>query len=93
MKIILLFAMILPLALSTSKIIEMQVHTGTYPGSGIEFNGKKLLNFKAFFTFLILENETTVGFLEKWSKRLTNGISKGPHMHQNFVLKLFGLHK
>ena len=27
MKIILLFAMILPLALSTSKIVEMQVHT------------------------------------------------------------------
>ena len=53
MKIILLFAMILPLALSTSKIVEMQVHTGTYPGSGIEFNGKKLL--KAFFTFLKLE--------------------------------------
>ena len=43
--------MILPLALSTSKIAEMQVHTGTYPGSGIEFNGKKLLNFKAFFHF------------------------------------------
>ena len=40
MKIFLLFAMILPLALSTSKIAEMQVHTGTYPGSGIEFNGK-----------------------------------------------------
>ena len=51
MKIVLLFAMILPLALSTSKIAEMQVHTGTYPGSGIEFNGKKLLNFKAYFRF------------------------------------------
>ena len=59
MKIILLFAMILPLALSTSKIVEMQVHTGTYPGSGIEFNGKKLLNFKAFFTFLILKRLAT----------------------------------
>ena len=51
MKVFLLLAMILPLALSTSKIVEMQVHTGTYPGSGIEFNGKKLLNFKAIFRF------------------------------------------
>ena len=63
MKIILLFAMILPLALSTSKIVEMQVHTGTYPGSGIEFNGKKLLNFKQFFTFLILWSLAT------WKKK------------------------
>merc|ERR1712158_354304 len=39
MKVFLLLAMILPLALSTSRIAEMQVHTGTYPGSGIEFNG------------------------------------------------------
>ena len=38
--------MILPLALSTSKIAEMQVHTGTYPGSGIEFNGKDYILFK-----------------------------------------------
>ena len=40
MKVFLLLAMILPLALSTSRIAEMQVHTGIYPGSGIEFEGK-----------------------------------------------------
>ena len=39
MKVILLLAMIMPSALSTSRIQEMQVHTGTYPGSQIQFNG------------------------------------------------------
>merc|ERR1711971_52987 len=39
MKVFLLLAMILPLALSTSRIAEMQVHTATWPGSGIEFQG------------------------------------------------------
>jgi hypothetical protein len=50
MKVFLLLAMILPLALSTSRIAEMQVHTGIYPGSGIEFEGKNS-NFNMKFIF------------------------------------------
>ena len=57
MKVFLLLAMILPLALSTSRIAEMQVHTATWPGSGIEFQGKnyKLLNEVHFTISRVIE--------------------------------------
>ena len=39
MKSLLLLAIILPLAMSTSKIMEMQVKTGKWPGAEMPFDG------------------------------------------------------
>ena len=39
MKSLLLLALIMPMAMATSRVMEMQVKTGKWPGAGIEFDG------------------------------------------------------
>ena len=52
MKSLFLIALILPLAMATSKVMEMQVKTGKWPGAGIEFDGH------LSFTLCFGENQT-----------------------------------
>ena len=67
MKYLFLLASILPLAMSTSRIMEMQVKTGDWPGSGMQFSGH--LSFALCFGKHINFNSKKGGFFCSSVKR------------------------